>query len=173
MISIISGKYKGRKLYQFNNMYVRPTQAKIRKSVFQILEPIYGLDILDLYSGVGTLGFEAISRGASRVVFVEKDRRVYKILEKNSTLFQNEKIKLHLTDVNQFISRNIQEKFDIIFADPPYKMTDFSNLQKMVQNYLKPNGIFCLEMKKQDLELTPDRIKYYGDTQVVFWHSAA
>ena len=52
-------------------------------------------------------------------------------------------------------------------------MTDFSNLQKMVQNYLKPNGIFCLEMKKQDLELTPDRIKYYGDTQVVFWHSAA
>ena len=59
MISLIAGKYKGNKLYQFSNTYVRHTQAKIRKSVFQILEPFDGLEILDLYAGVGTLGFEA------------------------------------------------------------------------------------------------------------------
>ena len=81
MLSLIAGKYKGKKLYQFSNTYVRPTQAKIRKSVFQILEPFDGLEVLDLYAGVGTLGFEALSRGAALAVFVERDRRAYKILE--------------------------------------------------------------------------------------------
>ena len=83
MISIIAGKYKGRKLYDVKDLHVRPTQAKVRKSVFQILEPFKGLDILDLYAGVGTLGIEAMSRGANRVVFVENNRRVFTVLKKN------------------------------------------------------------------------------------------
>ena len=173
MISLIAGKYKGNKLYQFSNTYVRPTQAKIRKSVFQILEPFDGLEVLDLYAGVGTLGFEALSRGAALAVFVEKDRQVYKILEKNTTLFPSEKIKLHLCDAVQFISRAHSDQFDIIFADPPYKMTDFQYLKENVQHCLKPNGIFCVEMKKQDIDNSPARIKYFGSTQVVFWKAAA
>ena len=62
MISIIAGKYKGRKLYDVKDLHVRPTQAKVRKSVFQILEPFDGMEVLDLYAGVGTLGIEAMSR---------------------------------------------------------------------------------------------------------------
>ena len=173
MVSLIAGKYKGKKLYQFSSMNVRPTQAKIRKSVFQILEPLDGLEILDLYAGVGTLGFEALSRGANRAVFVEKDRRVYKILEKNKSLFPNEKMKLYLSDAVQFISRTNSEQFDIIFADPPYTMTNFQNLKDKVQSCLKPEGIFCMEMKKQNIDKSPDRIKYYGNTQVVLWKAAA
>ena len=173
MISLIAGKYKGKKLYQFKNTYVRPTQAKIRKSVFQILEPFDGLEILDLYAGVGTLGFEALSRGAALAVFVEKDRRVYKILEKNTTLFPSEKIRLHLCDAVQFISRAHSDQFDIIFADPPYTMTDFQYLKENVQNCLKPKGIFCMEMKKQDIDNSPARIKYFGSTQVAFWKAAS
>jgi len=173
MISLISGKYKGKKLYQFSNMHVRPTQAKIRKSVFQILEPFDGLEILDLYAGVGTLGFEALSRGAARAVFVEKDIHIYRILEKNSTLFPNEKMRLHLSDAVQFISRIHSERFDIIFADPPYTMTNLQHLKEKVLNFLKPDGVFCMEMKKQDIDESPDRIKFYGNTQVVFWKPAA
>ena len=82
MISVIAGKYKGRKLYDLKDLPVRPTQAKIRKSIFQILEPFAGMEVLDLYAGVGTLGIEAMSRGANRVVFVEKNRRVFKVLKK-------------------------------------------------------------------------------------------
>ena len=173
MISLIAGKYKGKKLYKFNNSYVRPTQAKIRKSVFQILEPFDGLKVLDLYAGVGTLGFEALSRGAALSVFVEKDRRIYKILEKNTNLFPGEKMRLHLCDAIQFISRSHSDQFDIIFADPPYTMTDFQFLKENVQNCLKPNGIFCMEMKKQDIDNSPARIKYFGSTQVVFWKAAS
>ena len=173
MISLISGKYKGKKLYQFRNNQVRPTQAKIRKSVFQILEPFHGLVVLDLYAGVGTLGLEALSRGAAQVIFVEKDRRVYRILEKNTALFPNDNIRIHLSDAIQFISQAHTEQFDIIFADPPYTMTNFQHLKESVLNCLKPNGIFCMEMKKQDIDISPFRIKYYGNAQVVFWKAAA
>ena len=94
MTSVIAGKYKGRKLFDVKNLHVRPTQAKVRKSIFQILEPFDGLEVLDLYAGVGTLGIEAMSRGASRVVFVEKNRIVFKVLQKNIDLFESGNSKL-------------------------------------------------------------------------------
>ena len=137
------------------------------------MEPFNGLEVLDLYAGVGTLGFEALSRGAARAVFVEKNLRVYKILEKNTALFPIEKMRLHLSDAVQFISRTSSERFDIIFADPPYTMANFQHLKKKVQSCLKADGIFCMEMKKQDIDALPDRIKYYGNTQVVFWKATA
>ena len=173
MTSLLAGKYKGKKLYQFRNMDVRPTQAKIRKSVFRILEPFDGLEILDLYAGVGTLGLEALSRGAIRAVFVENNSQVYKILEKNTSLFPNEKMRLHLNDAMQFISQTHIERFDIIFADPPYTVSNIQHLKEKVLKWLKPEGIFCMEMQKQDIDEAPDRIKYYGNTQVVFWKAEA
>ena len=173
MISLISGKYKGKKLNQFGKIPVRPTQAKIRKSVFQILEPFDGLEVLDLYAGVGTLGFEALSRGANRVVFVEQDRQVYKILEKNTALFDNENMKLYMNDAIKFVSHCHNEKFDIIFADPPYTLTNFHQLKEKVKNCLKPDGTFCMEMKKQNVDISHTRIRYYGNTQVVFWKAVA
>ena len=62
---------------------------------------------------------------------------------------------------------------DLVFADPPYTMTDFQHLKENVQNCLKPNGIFCMEMKKQNIDNSPSRIKYFGSTQVVFWKAAS
>ena len=72
MIKIIGGKYKGRKLLQIPKTNIRPTQAVVRKSMFDILGTLDGFDVLDLYSGVGTLGIESISRGARSLVSVEK-----------------------------------------------------------------------------------------------------
>ena len=169
MTAIIAGKHKRKKLYNFNNIRVRPTQAKIRKSIFQILEPFGDLDILDLYAGIGTLGFEALSRGAKSVVCVEKDRQVFKVLEKNSLLFNKSKVKLFSCDVNKFLLKKNCNKFDIIFADPPYQSTDFFTLLNKVKQKLKSNGIFCMEMKKEKIENLNVRIKYYGNTQVIFW----
>jgi len=172
MISVIAGKYKGRKLYDMKNVHIRPTQAKVRKSIFQILEPFNGMEILDLYSGVGSLGIEAISRGASRVVFVEKNRRVFKILKKNIELFEFEQYNLFLTNTAQFLNRVKNQYFDIIFADPPYTEVSFHNLRDKVINILKPGGIFCMEMKKEPISDPNVRVKHYGSTQVVFWSTA-
>ena len=169
MTAIIAGEYKRKKLYNFNNIRVRPTQAKIRKSIFQILEPFVDLDILDLYAGIGTLGFEALSRGAKSIVCVEKDRQVFKVLEKNSLLFDESKIKLFSCDVDTFLLKKNSKKFDIIFAAPPYQSTDFFTLLNKVKQKIKINGFFCMEMKKEKINNLDTRIKYYGNTQVVFW----
>ena len=172
MISLIAGKYKGKKLYHFNNLQVRPTQAKVRKSIFQILEPIEGLKILDLYAGIGTLGFESISRGADSVVFVENDRYIFKILKKNASLFNDEKIILHVKDVKYFLSKYNSQRFDIIFADPPYSMTNYDELIFSAKKMLDPiRGVLCIEMKKQTIDYKPNRVKKYGDTHVLFWNN--
>jgi len=103
MISIIAGKYKGRKLSYFNNDIVRPTQAKVRKSVFDILGPLDGMKVLDLYSGIGSLGIESLSRGAIHLTAVEKDSKVFKILLNNiNKVCKNDDVKLYRKDVNQF-----------------------------------------------------------------------
>ena len=173
MISIIAGKYKGRKLYNVKDLPVRPTQAKIRKSIFQILAPFDGMDVLDLYAGVGTLGIEAMSRGASRVVFVEKNRRVFKVLGKNIELFAADQCELFFTDVLHFLKRAKNQYFDIIFADPPYSEVSFHSIKEKVESILKPDGIFCMEMKKEPIDEPNIRVKHYGNTQMVFWRSAA
>ena len=173
MISVIAGKYKGRKLYKVKNLHVRPTQAKVRKSIFQILEPFDGMEVLDLYAGVGTLGIEAMSRGASRAVFVEKNRQVFKVLKKNLELFDSEKCDLFLSDTLQFIDQIKNQYFDIIIADPPYSEVSYDSLKTKVEKILKPGGIFCMEMKKEPIDVPDVRVKHYGSTQVVFWRAAA
>ena len=79
MIKIIGGKYKGRKLIQVPKVNVRPTQAVVRKSMFDILGSLEGFDVLDIYSGVGTLGIESLSRGARSLVSVENSSSSLKI----------------------------------------------------------------------------------------------
>ena len=173
MISVIAGKYRGRKLFDVKNLHVRPTQAKVRKSIFQILEPFQNLEVLDLYAGMGTLGIEALSRGASKVVFVEKNRKVFKVLKKNINLFDAEKSYVVLEDVSSYLKRVKNHVFDIVLADPPYSEVSFESIQKSTKHFLKPGGILCMEMKRESIDNDNVRIKHYGSSQVVFWRNIA
>ena len=171
MISIIAGKYKGRKLSYINNNNVRPTQAKVKKSVFDILGPLDNKNVLDLYSGVGIFGIESLSRGAKSLTCVEINPSVFRFLLKNiNNICKDDDVKLHRMSAENFLNMN-NKNFDIIFADPPYGDFDFFETKNLISKFLCPNGIFCMEMKKTKLIENKDniRIKYYGNTQVVFW----
>ena len=173
MIHIIAGKYKGRKFTEGNIPGVRPTLARVKKSVMQILEPFEGKTVLDLFSGVGTLGIEALSRGADKVTFVEKDFRAVQYLKKNLlTICSSEQFSIIKMDVHRYLKRN-RDQFDIIIADPPYSQVDFQALLDDVKPMLNSNGIFCMEMRKTKIEGKEFRIKLYGRTQVVFWESGS
>ncbi len=174
MIKIISGKYKGRNLHDVPDKYVRPTQAKVRKSMLQILEPFHGLKVLDLFAGVGTLGIEALSRGASHLTSVEKNSLVFQNLVRNiDTICSEDDVVLKQYDVNRFLSTSIQ-LFDIIIADPPYGKYTFEELLDGVKSHLKKDGIFCMETKRCTVDESIDvRIKMYGNTQVLFWRNVA
>ena len=125
-LRIIGGKFKGRKLALFKGTYVRPTSDRVREALFNILPVVWeGKTVLDLFAGTGALGIEAMSRGASHVVFVEHDARACRVLEKNiATLGLTDSctiVKLSAAEGIGVVKRT-QHQCDVIFLDPPYDM---------------------------------------------------
>jgi 16S rRNA (guanine(966)-N(2))-methyltransferase RsmD len=123
MIRIIAGKLKGRKIRVPQGRSVRPTAERVREALFSILgDRVSGARVLDAYSGSGALGFEALSRGAERVVFLEADRSVARLVEENAaTLGISARCTIHPTEAAAWLSSGREERpFDLILADPPY-----------------------------------------------------
>lgn len=131
-LKIIGGKAKGRKLKTCKGLFVRPMLGRVKKSLFDIIQDrITGADCLDLFSGTGSLGLEAISRGAKKVTFIEENKFSIKTIEHNIEFLEFEK-ECNLIAGNVFsVIRKFNKKFDIIFADPP-----FTNL--IIEDILKP-----------------------------------
>ena len=122
---IITGTLKGRRLVAPKGLSLRPTSDRVKESMFNILgNELKGKTILDLFAGTGNLGIEALSRGAERVTFVEKDGEAIKLIKKNLIACKMEgRADLLRKDVNQAIGylKEKEERFDLIFMDPPYE----------------------------------------------------
>tara|TARA_Y100001970_G_scaffold245322_1_gene312280 strand:+ start:44332 stop:44850 length:519 start_codon:yes stop_codon:yes gene_type:complete len=169
---IIAGDLKGRKLTYIKSDILRPTKAIVRKSVMDSIRDFDGKIILDLFSGVGTLGIEAMSRGAKEVIFVEKNYKVINILKKNiekcnlldfSTIVKS--------DVIPYLEKN-HRMYDIIFADPPYRSYKFEEIFSKVSCLLNDNGIFCYESNRENVNINQNvKIKHYGNTQIILWEN--
>ena len=172
MIKIISGNLKGRKLSNIKSNILRPTKAVVRKSIMDSIRLFNDKKVLDLFSGVGTLGIEAMSRGAKEVVFVEKNYKIIQILKENIN-------RCDLIDSSSIIKSDVMsyldyenKTYDIIFADPPYRSYEFKEIFPKVSTLLNNNGIFCYESNKQNIDVDGKfKIKYYGNTQVVLWEN--
>lgn len=120
---IIAGKYKHKKIVCPNGDFTRPTTDKNRESLFNILLSTYYVedaDVLDLFSGTGALGIEALSRGAKSAIFVDKNPKALAITKENLQ-FVKEPCKVYNTDWKVAVEKFAGSKFDIIFIDPPYK----------------------------------------------------
>ncbi len=119
---VISGKHRGRILHEFKGKDIRPTSDRAKEAIFSILQnDIHGMSFLDLFAGSGSVGIEAISRGAGRVVFCDKEKFSCDLVKANLKLLKIEAEVLltpALFGLNRFITR--KEKFDVIFLDPPY-----------------------------------------------------
>jgi len=151
---IISGKYKGKRLVAPKNLPVRPTADMQKEALFSILTNRYYLDelsVLDLFSGTGNIAYEFASRGAQNIVAVDAHFGCVKYIAATSKEldFPIECIK---SDVFKYLKRAGQ-KFDLIFADPPYKMpqAEFENISKLVfeKELLKENGLLIVEHSTQ------------------------
>ena len=139
---IISGKYRGKKLISPKNDDIRPTTDKAKESLFNIIQSyIYDSKFLDLFSGSGAISLEAFSRGASDVTLVEKNKSSIDIIKSN--------IKLEQLDVISFLKKT-NKKYDIIFADPPYKYDKINEMIDIIaqKNILLDNGVLIIETDK-------------------------
>lgn len=160
---------------------VRPTMDRVKAAIFSSLgEAVIGARVLDLFAGSGALGIEALSRGAASAIFVEDERQSTEAIEKNLAK-TNLKARIRQQDVFDFLrQRSNPEKFEIIFADPPYEKFQHgkSYTEKLLNNedlpqLLESDGIFVLE--KWSGEDLPEsqfwrvvRQKAYGATEVLF-----
>ena len=117
---IISGKYKGKKLEGFNIEGTRPTLDRVKESLFGMIQTyIQNSQVLDLFAGSGALGLEAISNGAKICYLIDNNKEAIKTIKQNSQNF-DEDLKIINIDYKKFL-KETNEKFDIIFLDPPYK----------------------------------------------------
>lgn len=116
---ITGGKYCGRTIdVERGSLEIRPAMDKMRESVFAVLGDLTGLSFLDLFSGSGILGLEAVSRGAFPVVCIEKDPDKFPNLLRNVSLAE-ERVECHAMPVERFLLRN-KKPFSIVFCDPPF-----------------------------------------------------
>ena len=128
---IISGKYRGRKLKDLKADGVRPTLDRVRENVFNIIAPnVRDSVFLDLFSGSGAIGFEALSRGAKEVVFSDKSKEVVEHLKLNAKML-GESVTIINSDYKLTLSRLGGKRFDIVYLDPPYEFDESEVLYEL------------------------------------------
>lgn len=171
---IISGKYRGLKLYEFDGGDVRPTADRVKESLFNILyDKITGARILDLFAGSGNLGIECLSRGAKFVVFNDISRESCSLINKNLSKIKDNNYKVYNLDFSSCLAR--ADKFDIVFIDPSYKSEKGTEaLEILAENkILNENGIAVYERDRsfegdiKGLKVIDER--KYGKTFLTFF----
>ena len=174
---IISGKFKGRKIYPPKNLPSRPTTDRLKEGLFNVLQNRFdftNLKVLDLYSGTGNISYEFASRGSLNITSVEKNRICVEFIKKTSLLF-NTKINVIQTDSLNFLKNNNNE-FNLIFADPPYKI-QYDTYKKIINLSIEKlliGGILIIEHnRKVDLTIQPNYYmkRRYGDSTISFFNS--
>ena len=169
---IIAGSRKGHTIHAPKGLDTRPTSDRVRENVFNILGPVDGATVLDLYAGSGAMGLEALSRGAAQAVFVDDDRDAVRAIERNL-----DKLRLRATvlcrDALAVLAAE-KRKYDLVLVDPPYDM--FSDLQPQLARYLPAvladDGVVVLETDARvepELPLDVRTSRTYGQTRVTVY----
>jgi 16S rRNA (guanine966-N2)-methyltransferase len=178
---IIAGLYKGRTIGTVRDLSVRPATDRVRQTIFDVLVhrmDLQGCTVLDLFAGSGSLGLEALSRGAGRVTFVESSEDAIAYLERNiRTLGCETLTEIVPLDAMMYLSRT-RSQFDLVFADPPYRFAELAAVPDIVfaKKVLAPDGFLMME-HTTDLHFKSTaayRIgpeKKFGRTLVTFFQS--
>lgn len=170
---IISGRFKGRSLVSFKASHIRPTTDRVKESLFNKIQGLVdGARVLDLFSGTGSLGLEALSRGAAYVEFVDDAAASLNILKKNLKLLGVEKgFTLKKSDALRYLSSFAGEPFDLILIDPPFtKQMAHSVLETLSaskvwddRSWIAIETVRGEHVEKHYGLLTEFDEKYYGD----------
>ncbi|HUE87700.1 MAG TPA: 16S rRNA (guanine(966)-N(2))-methyltransferase RsmD [Vicinamibacterales bacterium] len=145
---IIAGEFKGRRLRTPTWNGLRPTSDKLRETLFNILAPrIAGATVLDVFAGTGAVGLESLSRGATRAVFIEQDRRAADLIRANVALCGVENRCAIIRDgAERALQRDRHdEMFDVIVLDPPYEFEPLGEVLEAAVGHLAPGGVLILE----------------------------
>ncbi|MDI6799180.1 MAG: 16S rRNA (guanine(966)-N(2))-methyltransferase RsmD [Actinomycetota bacterium] len=177
---VISGTAKGRKLYSPKGLDIRPTSDMVKESLFNMLnDKVQGCNVLDIFAGSGSIGIEALSRGANSVVFIDSSQDSVSAIKKNLELTGlPDRANIIRADALTTLSRKGLKgsKFELIFLDPPYKIdSDVLNsifISLLNEGFLRQGSLIILEhSSKRDFSSPLEQIerrvvKKYGDQAI-------
>ena len=181
---IISGNFKGKKILLPKDKLTRPLKDLTKESIFNIIKHSKLLDIelensniLDLFSGIGSFGLECLSRGAASVTFLESYKEVLIVLKKNIDNLKQQNYS-NIIEKDIFAEKTLKllnNKFEIIFMDPPYKEKKLAILLNTIiqLKLLKNNGIIIIHRHKKEEDIFPNKFniilkKNYGVSKIIF-----
>lgn len=178
---IISGKARGTNLFTLKGSDItRPTLDRVKESIFNIIQnKIQDSIFLDLFSGSGAIGLEAVSRGAKTAILCDKDKNAIQVIKKNiEKTHMKEQTELYMCDYETLIKSKIENKLDIVYIDPPYNSDYAVNAIKLLlqKDLLKKDSIVIVEtdrlksIEKEinniDIEIIDKR--KYGRAEIIF-----
>ena len=174
-MKIISGKYKGRNLEGHNLEGTRPTMERVKESLFAIIQNyLDGAVVLDLFSGSGNLGIEALSEGASFAYLVDYNKKASDTIKRNLNSIGIKEAEVINLDYKKALNYLKDKKVDLIFLDPPYKTDFIEQSIKLIDEYniLSDEGLIICENDSLDKIVYPDdyevvKDRKYGDKWVV------
>jgi 16S rRNA (guanine966-N2)-methyltransferase len=173
---VIAGSRKGHRLDAPRGLDTRPTSDRVRENIFNLVGPVDGAKVLDLFAGSGALGIEALSRGAASAVFVENDSEAVRTIERNLDRLRLTGARVVRGDVLRTIAQeaNAGAKYDLVLVDPPYGM--LTEIQPRLARHLPPllaaDGVLVLETdvrSEPELPLPVRTSRRYGQTRVTLF----
>ena len=167
-IRISSGAWRGRRLEVAEG--VRPTEGRVREALLSIWQDrLPSARILDLFAGSGAVGLEALGRGASEAILVDRSASSLTALKKNCRSLGAESVSVRRLELPKGL-RRLDGPFDLIFADPPYDFQQYVSLVELALPLLRGDGELALEHDQElDPSLSPSSVRRYGGTLLSFF----
>jgi 16S rRNA (guanine966-N2)-methyltransferase len=179
-VRIIAGSRKGATIFAPKGQVTRPTSDRAREAAFNLIGPLDGVRVLDLFAGSGAYGLEALSRGAASAVFVESDRDACRTIDRNLEKLGLTGATVLCRDARQALAAEAQagRRYDLVLVDPPYEL--FSSLQNAMVPYLttilEPEGLLVVETAaREEPELAPLTVRTsrrYGAARLTLFEHA-
>ena len=141
---IVAGEHRGARIFAPKGRDTRPTSDRVREAAFNLIGPVDGAAVLDLFAGSGAMGLEALSRGAASAVFVESDRDAYRTIERNLEKLRIRSARIVQRDVLQALATE-RNTYDLVLCDPPYGYEDGDRLAPYLVKTLAPDGLLVYE----------------------------
>jgi 16S rRNA (guanine966-N2)-methyltransferase len=141
---IIAGEHRGSRIFAPTGEETRPTSDRVREAAFNLIGPVDGAAVLDLFAGSGAMGLEALSRGAASVTFVESDRDAYRTIDRNVEKLRVTGATVLQRDVFQVLAAE-RRTYDLILCDPPYGFDEDARIAPYLARVLAPDGVVVYE----------------------------
>ena len=175
---IIAGSRKGARILAPRGLDTRPTGDRVREAAFNLIGPVDGANVLDLFAGSGAMGLEALSRGAGSVTFVESDRVAATTIDRNLDKLRLTGAAVHRDDAIRRLAADAAagRRYDLVLVDPPYRTLAglLPKLATYLPSVLAPDGIAVVESSSReepDLPLAKRTTRRYGSARLTVFEA--